>query len=79
MSDRMLEERHLPAVVEPAEWLKTLGRCTRYLSIRALVVGLTVCAGVYAAIWVTNLGGFGDELRKAEIRSLVIMLSLIHI
>jgi len=73
--DRSGHPSALAQVVAP-DWLRTLGRCAKYLSIRALVIGLTVCAGVYAAIWVTNLGGFGDELRKSEIRHGVVMGAL---
>jgi peptide/nickel transport system permease protein len=54
-------------------WVRTLARCFRYLGIRTIVVVLTVFAGVYAAIWVTNLGGFSDESRRAEIRAGVVM------
>lgn len=49
------------------EWVKTTGRCLRYLGIRTLVVALTVLIGIYAAIWVTNLGGYGDAERRREI------------
>jgi len=61
-------EPAMPSAAGSPEWLRTLGRCARYLGIRTVVIGLTVLAGIYAAIWVTNLGGFGDELRREEIR-----------
>lgn len=56
-----------PPSVGKNEWVRTLGRASRYLAIRFVVILLTVLVGVYAAIWVTNLGGYGDAQRKAEI------------
>ncbi|MFC2095100.1 ABC transporter permease [Candidatus Bipolaricaulota bacterium] len=35
---------------------------------RCFTVLLTVLIGIYAAIWVSNLGGYGDAYRIAEIR-----------
>lgn len=55
------------------EWLKTIGRCGRYLAARSVVVFLTILVGVYAAIWVTNLGGFGDKFRRDEIQMNVLI------
>jgi len=55
------------------EWLRTLGRCARYLGFRAIVVALTVLIGVYVAIWVTNLGGYGDEQLRLDIDAAVRM------
>lgn len=46
---------------------QALLRAFRYLAIRGLVVCITVAIGVYAAIWVTNLGGYADEQRRFEI------------
>lgn len=57
--------------VRKNEWAMALVRCLRYLTIRSLVIFLTVVVGIYAAIWVTNLGGAGDEARKADIRAQV--------
>ena len=50
------------------EWLRSCGRCIRYLSVRAVVLLLTVLVGIYAAIWVVNWGGASDAKRKEEIR-----------
>ena len=49
------------------EWRQTLRRASRYLAIRAVVVALTVLVGIYAAIWVSNLGGYADEQRRVEL------------
>lgn len=54
------------------EWMKTLARSVRYLAIRVLVVFLTILVGVYAAIWVTNLGGYADSALKEELRMIVL-------
>jgi peptide/nickel transport system permease protein len=67
-------ERSVPRI----EGVKAVGRAFRYLGIRVLVVSLTVMAGVYAAIWVTNLGGHADEQRRDEIEHGV-MLSLVGV
>ena len=53
--------------IDRRERLRSLGRCLRYLSIRAVVLLLTVLVGVYAAIWVVNWGGASDAERKDEI------------
>jgi len=61
-----------------SEWIRTLARCSRYLAIRSIVVFVTVLVGIYAAIWVTNLGGYADEQRKLGIEhnvTLGLMLS----
>ena len=50
------------------EWFRTFGRTARYLAIRSVVIFLTVLVGIYAAVWVTNLGGYADNQRKQEIR-----------
>ena len=49
------------------KWIRTLGRIARYLAIRVTTIAITVVIGVYAAIWVTNLGGYADEERRQEI------------
>jgi peptide/nickel transport system permease protein len=68
----------IPQKVGKREWGRTLARCLRYLGMRSIVVFVTVLAGVYAAIWVTNLGGFADEMRRDDIEHRV-MIGLIGI
>jgi len=72
-TESIAAESATQTAARPPEWLRTLGRCTRYLGIRTIVIGLTVLAGIYAAIWVTNLGGFADEIRRADIRYSIVM------
>ena len=55
------------------EWIRALLRALRYLGVRIVVVTLTVLIGIYAAIWVTNLGGAGDESRRSDIRAMIVM------
>lgn len=50
------------------ESVQATGRCARYLAIRGFAVFVTVLVGVYAAVWVTNLGGYMDDLYRAGIR-----------
>lgn len=49
----------------------TLARIARYLVVRAVSVFLTVVAGVYLSILIANMGGYVDQIRKAEIREQV--------
>lgn len=57
----------VPQKTGKPEWVQTLWRASLYLATRGLVVCVTVAIGVYAAIWVTNLGGAGDRIRKDQI------------
>jgi peptide/nickel transport system permease protein len=66
----------LPPEIDRSEWLRIAGRCFRYLAIRSIIVFLTVCVGIYAAIWVTNLGGAGDQSRRDDIEAMVAMSAM---
>lgn len=44
-----------------------LGRILRYAAVRFLVILFTVVIGVYLTVWIANMGGHVDEIRKAEI------------
>ena len=46
----------------------TLVRILRYVILRALSLFVTVVIGVYLAILIANMGGYVDEIRKAQIR-----------
>lgn len=50
---------------------ETLGRVMRYMAIRAVSLFLTVVIGVYLSILIANMGGFVDQIRKAQIREQV--------
>jgi len=70
---RTVTQEAAPQRIRKREWVRTLGRVARYLSIRSIVILLTVLVGVYAAIWITNVGGHGDRQRKTEIEYNVAM------
>jgi peptide/nickel transport system permease protein len=48
-----------------------LARTLRYLIIRAVSLFLTVVIGVYVSILVANMGGYVDQIRRAQIREQV--------
>jgi peptide/nickel transport system permease protein len=48
--------------------LVSLGRILRYTSIRAIALGFTVIFAVYLTILIANMGGYVDQIRKAQIR-----------
>jgi peptide/nickel transport system permease protein len=50
---------------------ETLARILRYLVVRAVSVFVTVVIGVYLSILIANMGGYVDQIRKAEIREQV--------
>ena len=46
----------------------TFVRILRYVVLRAGSLFVTVVVGVYLAILIANMGGYVDEIRKAQIR-----------
>jgi len=61
VKDRIARPRGVPPSVT------ALLRALRYLSLRGIAIFLTVLCGIYAAIWVTNLGGYADAQKIWEI------------
>lgn len=49
----------------------TFARVLRYVVLRAVALFLTVAVGVYLAVLIANMGGYVDEIRKAQIREQV--------
>ncbi|HSF58666.1 MAG TPA: ABC transporter permease [Candidatus Binatia bacterium] len=49
----------------------TFARVLRYIVVRAVSLFVTVVIGVYLAILIANMGGYVDEIRKAQIREQV--------
>jgi peptide/nickel transport system permease protein len=49
----------------------TFVRVLRYIVVRAVSLFITVVVGVYLAILIANMGGYVDEIRKAQIREQV--------
>lgn len=50
---------------------ETLVRVVRYMAIRAVSLFFTVVIGVYLSILIANMGGYVDQIRKAQIREQV--------
>lgn len=46
----------------------TLTRILRYVSLRTIVLMITIVIGVYLTILIANMGGHVDEIRRAQIR-----------
>ncbi len=46
----------------------TLSRVARYTVVRLLTMAITVTIAVYLTILIANMGGYVDQIRKAEIR-----------
>ncbi len=46
----------------------TLVRVAKYTGMRVLTLGITVIIGLYLTILIANMGGYVDEIRRAQIR-----------
>ncbi|NPA06041.1 MAG: ABC transporter permease [Chloroflexi bacterium] len=51
----------------------TLGRLLRYTVVRLITLFITVVIGVYLTILIANMGGYVDQIRRAQIREQVAM------
>ncbi len=51
----------------------TLSRLLRYTVVRLITLFITVVIGVYLTILIANMGGFVDQIRRAQIREQVAM------
>ena len=49
----------------------TVARLARYTVVRAIAIFFTIVVAVYLAILVANMGGYVDDIRRAEIRERV--------
>lgn len=47
--------------------IEAIGRLARYTLSRGLAIGITIIIAVYLTIYIANMGGYVDEIRKAEI------------
>lgn len=61
----------LPKRAPLASGGETLVRVVRYIVIRAASLFVTVVIGVYLSILIANMGGYVDQIRKAQIREQV--------
>ena len=46
----------------------TLVRVAKYTGLRIITLGITVIIGIYLTILIANMGGYVDEIRRAQIR-----------
>ncbi|HLF73180.1 MAG TPA: ABC transporter permease [Anaerolineales bacterium] len=58
-------------VVKRAAYENTFLRVARYIVVRLLTLFVTVVIGIYLTILIANMGGFVDNIMKAEIRDRV--------
>jgi len=50
---------------------RTLVKFARYTAMRGIALLATVAIGVYISVWIANMGGYVDKLRKAQIQEAV--------
>jgi len=50
---------------------RTVGKFARYTAVRGIALLITVAIGVYISIWIANMGGYVDKIRKAQIAEAV--------
>jgi peptide/nickel transport system permease protein len=60
-----------PEVEETKKRVSTFGRLARYTVIRGVAILFTIVVAVYLSILVANMGGYVDDIRRAEIREQV--------
>lgn len=58
----------LEATVEPNAASRTISRVTKYTLTRTVALFFTVVAGVYLTILIANMGGYVDQIRRAQIQ-----------
>lgn len=51
-----------------AKGVSTFNRVARYTAVRILTMAFTVTIGVYLTILIANMGGYVDQIRRAQIR-----------
>ncbi|HHS98533.1 MAG TPA: ABC transporter permease [Chloroflexi bacterium] len=73
----MAEEAALPTRTqevpseEPKRGVPTWQRVLRYTVVRTIMLFITVVIGVYLTVLIANMGGYVDEIRRAQIREQV--------
>ncbi|MFC2078189.1 ABC transporter permease [Candidatus Bipolaricaulota bacterium] len=50
---------------------RTLAKFARYTAMRGIALLATVAIGVYISVWIANMGGYVDKLRKAQVQEAV--------
>src|SRR5512135_1743746 len=64
----------LEAPIKRSATLSTLSRVARYTLVRMIVLFLTVVVAVYLTILIANMGGYVDQIQKAQIQENVASL-----
>ena len=59
--------------IQKSGFLGTLNRVLKYSGIRLLSLFITVVIGVYLTIMIANMGGYVDQMMKAEIQERITM------
>ena len=54
----------------------TFGRVVKYISLRAAILAVVVAVGIFLAIVVINLGGYIDNIHRADIAESLNFISL---
>jgi peptide/nickel transport system permease protein len=57
-----------PEIVPQKKAAGTAARVTRYVTVRVLILFVTVVVGVYLTVLIANMGGYVDEIQRAQIR-----------
>ncbi len=60
-----------PPREEPKRGVPTWQRVLRYTAVRTVILFITVVIGVYLTVLIANMGGYVDEIRRAQIREQV--------
>lgn len=58
----------VPDVIPQKKAAGTALRLTRYVSVRIMILFLTVIVGVYLTVLIANMGGYVDKIQRARIR-----------
>ena len=68
-----VEEKKSKSDFQKSGFLSTLNRVLKYSGIRLLSLFITVVIGVYLTIMIANMGGYVDQMMKAEIQERITM------
>ena len=68
-----VEENKSKSDFQKSGFLSTLNRVLKYSGIRLLSLFITVVIGVYLTIMIANMGGYVDQMMKAEIQERITM------
>lgn len=58
----------VPEATPQKKTTSAVGRVLRYVAVRTLVLFVTVIVGVYLTVLIANMGGYVDQIQRAQIR-----------